>query len=749
MRAARSLLAAGLALLATACGGGGGAEPAPVTYALLGRVTLEGASGEGAEVRLVGAGFDVRLPANFGGRFDVSGVPPGTFTLTPSKPGYAFTPPSRVVTVVSGNLGGLDFDGAFRPNTGLSGTIHAAAGAAVGIFVQRLTTTWLATADGAGHFLGTAPDGDYLLTPTMPGFTFSPATRQVHVQGGVAAGLDFAATSRPPCEPATWHWQNRLPQGWQLSSTWGSAPDDLWAVGHGLLHWDGTRWRVDGSCRVSMNSVWGSSSHDVWAVGEGGGIMRWDGTAWHAVPSPVTTTLWGVWGTGPGDAWAVGDAGVILHWTGADWTRVDSGTDVTLSTPWGSGPNDVWVVGLYATVLHWNGSFWAQVAVPTTADLIGVWGTSASDVWITGDLGTALHWNGAQWSAEPTGIPAPLFFDYTAEPGDAWSVGLDGLIAHRAPGGGWTTVPAPTTSHLWSIWGLAPDDLIAVGDAGTILRWDGAAWSNQTSGPAGAVAALWIAGPSDAWAAAPSDLQLYRWDGLAWTAQDVGYAAWSLWGSGPGDVWAGALGGAHHFDGTTWTHVPFPSLAGGAALEASALWGAGPGDVWAAGTGAILHWDGATWTVAHALPTAHFKGLGGSGPADVWAVGDGGLVAHWNGSDWTTAAAPMDAGLHAVWARSPADAWAVGEMGVTLHWDGSSWIQVPSGTLDGLLGVWGTAADDVVAVGYGGTILAWDGVAWSQQAGGTSDTQRTLYGVTGQGAVDLRAFGEQGTILVR
>ena len=64
-----------------------------------------------------------------------------------------------------------------------------------------------------------------------------------------------------------------------------------------------------------------------------------------------------------------------------------------------------------------------------------------------------------------------------------------------------------------------------------------------------------------------------------------------------------------------------------------------------------------------------------------------------------------------------------------------------------MLGVWGTAADDVVAVGD--AMLTWNGVAWSLRPGGNMLALRPLYGVTGKGAGDVRAFGEQGTLLMR
>jgi hypothetical protein len=68
-----------------------------------------------------------------------------------------------------------------------------------------------------------------------------------------------------------------------LLAVWGSAGDDVWAVGHWgtIIHWDGAHWMAfDSSTFHGLNAVWGSGGNDVWAVGDANTILHWDGTVW-------------------------------------------------------------------------------------------------------------------------------------------------------------------------------------------------------------------------------------------------------------------------------------------------------------------------------------------------------------------------------------------------------------------------------------------------------------------------------------
>jgi hypothetical protein len=97
----------------------------------------------------------------------------------------------------------------------------------------------------------------------------------------------------------------------RLVSLWGSGPNDVWAVGSVMQHWDGISWSTLRS-PFGARGVWGSGPNDVWAVDQGGGILHWNGTAW-SPSSSGASSLSAIWGSGPKDVWAVGAGGTLLH----------------------------------------------------------------------------------------------------------------------------------------------------------------------------------------------------------------------------------------------------------------------------------------------------------------------------------------------------------------------------------------------------------------------------------------------------
>src|SRR5438105_4080012 len=61
-----------------------------------------------------------------------------------------------------------------------------------------------------------------------------------------------------------------LPDGGTFRALWGSAPDDVHAVGDdGLMRdWDGQMWQVPTiGAGKDLTGVWGTGPHDVYAVG--------------------------------------------------------------------------------------------------------------------------------------------------------------------------------------------------------------------------------------------------------------------------------------------------------------------------------------------------------------------------------------------------------------------------------------------------------------------------------------------------
>lgn len=214
---------------------------------------------------------------------------------------------------------------------------------------------------------------------------------------------------------------------------------------------------------------------------------------------------------------------------------------------------------------------------------------------------------------------------------------------------------------------------------------------------------------------------------------------------------------ALHWDGTAWKvlETPSPSTRFSTLLGVVAI---SPSDAWAVGARQtsgptvrnlplIEHWDGTSWTVVPspriAGSSTFLQGIAAASATDVWAVGftdASTLIEHWNGSSWTVVPSPnpfaRTSFLHSVAALSPTDAWAVGggylnddgtsERTLALHWDGTSW-SVASTPNEGpvnnqLLGVTAPGSRSVWAVGLFVDALTnenrtlterWDGTAWS------------------------------------
>jgi len=85
---------------------------AATSYSITG--TISGAGGTGATVTLNGSAT-MTTTADASGAYSFSGVANGTYTVTPSKSGYAFSPSSQSVTINGAHALGINFSSASTP----------------------------------------------------------------------------------------------------------------------------------------------------------------------------------------------------------------------------------------------------------------------------------------------------------------------------------------------------------------------------------------------------------------------------------------------------------------------------------------------------------------------------------------------------------------------------------------------------------------------------------------------------------
>jgi hypothetical protein len=271
--------------------------------------------------------------------------------------------------------------------------------------------------------------------------------------------------------------------GGALLSVWGSAPDNVFAVGGPLGNGgESLVIRHDGHNLMRLHPggtetfwwVGGHDASDVWMVGEHGRVVRFDGTTFREQAPGLDVTLWGVWSDAPGSAWIVG------------------------GTP-GEGalaPNDV--------VFHFHDGAYERITLPGTplnVALFKVWGTDASNVYAVGEKGTVWHFHQGSWTLETATPPltaGTLFTVHGCGPSRMYAVGGQALL--RGDGTTWTR---ETVANLSGANGVncTGSDVTVVGFGGLKLRNTSGNFEDQSFGePYQDLHATWSDGAGNTWA---------------------------------------------------------------------------------------------------------------------------------------------------------------------------------------------------------------------------------------------------------
>lgn len=221
-------------------------------------------------------------------------------------------------------------------------------------------------------------------------------------------------------------------------------------------------------------------------------------TTWDpAYDATDTGWLLSTWSPDGEVRYAVGgepDAGVVMSDAGGEWAEVETGLDVPLlNWVYGFGQDDLWVVGNGGTIIHWNGSSWTAEESSTTEDLWGIWGAGPNDLWAVGGSG---------------------FPDATA-------------TIVRYEGDGWRTVELPELTRpgvtaIFKVWGTGPDNVIFVGQRGTLLRWDGSSLEEELVGTSDDLISVWGTGPDRiAVVGGRSNGVMSVWNGTEWRTESL------------------------------------------------------------------------------------------------------------------------------------------------------------------------------------------------------------------------------------
>jgi cysteine-rich repeat protein len=403
--------------------------------------------------------------------------------------------------------------------------------------------------------------------------------------------------------------------------------------------------------------------------------------------------------------------------------------DVNYPSISGTSDHDVIVAG-HGHVWRFDGTSWhAEPISPLSPDpnlqiLRAVFAFTPTDAWAGGNDGL-FHWDGVTWTKAPDSPPYPggiIEGIWGDSPADVYAVGYLGTILHY-DGSAWTSMVSPTPFELNDVWGSGPSDVWATShNYGALYHWDGTTWIDVTPYTQGLYAGVGGTGANDVFFADDSSTSITHWGVGDYDAvTDDGMASNDILGVAPGDVYAVGDVVAHYDENSaTWTPMSVDGPGGG-----EKAWASGPGDVWTIAGGSILR-GGVDWGDTGVGPTT--TGMSGLGlgmiygarsnalesfdgltwtsliPAyayaqSFWVANDGEVFTDHLQYDGTTWWTSPCLGGNAMWGSSPTDLFAVGNSGAITHCDGTTATSMVSSTTDTLVSVSGTSATDVWAAG--------------------------------------------------
>ncbi len=566
------------------------------------------------------------------------------------------------------------------------------------------------------------------------------APNDVYAVGDGGRILHFDGTS--------WQVQATGTDTW-ITSVWGSGPDDVYALSDGgtILHRRGGAWKKeqidDGGY---LTAVWGSGPNDVFVVGSNGAVFHFDGREWSGQSTGTTAHLQAVWGSGPRDVYAVGftgaeSEGAVMHYDGSSWDEPRP-LGKSLCGVWGTGPGNVWIAGTddRGKVGLWklDSSEWRTLRVPKSGRAMALSGLGGKPV-LLGFVSTPgdnliQYGKGVAFTIEESGglwqrrdlisVSVPIGQPNWGLWGDGKSslfvVGWWGVTGRldMAPGGAaagseldkgaFHTLNgnAAIGKNFTGVWGTSTSDVVAVGPAGLMMRYDGKGWSPDPSGKNHDLTGIHGAGDTLV-ASGRGGVLLVRRKGR-WTELDTGTSEdlWSVWTSGE-EIFASAS----HGTVVRCDAAGCAPMKTGVKDELWSIWGTSPKEVIVAGEkGTLLRWDGASWK-RHAVPAdAGFSALGSDGKGGVLALtltttyrlADGVLTRVADGGGWAVSDGG-DGEIRAVYGGGGAP------VGVR-HFDGTKWHEEAlemgpfETTAARLTGIW-SSGGEVFIVGDGGTIL--------------------------------------------
>jgi len=468
-----------------------------------------------------------------------------------------------------------------------------------------------------------------------------------------------------------------------------------------------------------LQDIFALSTTEAYAVG-GSRIIRYNGAYWAAYGDLEGAQLHGVWAS-PELVVVVGDNGLVAHRGVNDltWTIAEVPTDANLYGVFARSETDIWVVGDKTTILNFDGDAWTVLNEGSTTVLRSVWTRPGSEgnagVWAAGSQGRLVRYSGDTWVSEQISASNVTLNDIWGSGEALFAVGTEGTISMRANDQSvWKGQPSndPKKRDLHAIAGFSHEELFVVGDAGTIIEYDGDKWNIQpVVGPNGVAGNLTGAaylphGQEGAWMAVAANgggLELAEagWVDM-YTKPQVDVR--EMDGSAAAGIWiVGSKGLVLTETETGWT-----TIDSGTDKDLNDVQTTTDGDVWIVGDeGRVIHVnaEGEITNLNVGVPvTLNGVALGGG---SIYVCGKGGtlMVASQEDGEFSPILSGTPADINACTWGGDGSLWLAGAFGTLIRLPAGTDAESITSNVGGSLNAMASTSDGVVIAGDNGVVL--------------------------------------------
>ncbi len=418
-----------------------------------------------------------------------------------------------------------------------------------------------------------------------------------------------------------------------------------------------------------------------------------------------------------------------------------------------AGPGDVFwdgwadsegviVAGDDGVIFHFDGTAWTRMPCPAPVPIHAFWGTARSNLLAVGWMGLILRFDGEEWHQ------------------------MRGCVVDAA--GKYPSVPE--NIPLFDICGLEDGQAWAVGDRGTILRFDGADWQAEVSGSKAHLRSVIVLGNGQIMASGGDGTVLLRDEEGTWQKQECSVASNFTAALAMGEDGALLVGGRYFVDANgfrgdlvLWNGETFKKLFSDMEFSRFRAIGQTEEGVVTLGDAGHIHLIGEDRIDRVQSGTGHdLLGLVALPSGEALAVGDFGTIlvaddqaltcfapavaAGEEVSAWSEMASGSDRQLWGMWCdRANGEVYACGEEGTVLYLDRGQWEALPPAGELGIHDLTRASDGGLLAAGQLGEIHHFDGAKWHKHFDLFMDV--TILSLWNDGNGQIFAAGDEGLVL--